>query len=154
KLIDNPYSGALYLAYKEALTLELLCVGVSSLLLPGASNGHNAAEYSDRELEALRVVRSLLTKHFAAPPTLEQLSRAAGISVRALTRSFKAVYGETVFDFSLRSRMEQALSLLHDRAWSVDRVSEAVGYSHPSSFATAFRRHFGIPPIEMRRLKA
>lgn len=155
KLIDNPYGGALYLAYKEALTFELLCAAVGSLgSLPDPATEGHTEEYSDRELEVLSAVRAVLMKQFDPPPTLGRLARAAGVSVRALTRGFKAVYGETVFDFSLRCRMEHASSLLHDRAWSVDRVSEAVGYSHPTSFATAFRRHFGIPPVQMRRLKA
>jgi transcriptional regulator GlxA family with amidase domain len=35
----------------------------------------------------------------------------------------------------------------------VDRVAEATGYSHPTSFATAFRRHFGLRPIDLKRLK-
>ncbi|MBL8265364.1 MAG: helix-turn-helix domain-containing protein, partial [Steroidobacter sp.] len=35
--------------------------------------------------------------------------------------------------------------------WSVDRASEAVGYSHPSTFATAFRRHFGMRPVDAKR---
>jgi AraC-like DNA-binding protein len=47
--------------------------------------------------------------------------------------------------------MQYALTLLRDRHWSVDRVSEATGYAHPTSFATAFRRHFGMRPIEVRR---
>ncbi|MBS0418011.1 MAG: helix-turn-helix domain-containing protein [Proteobacteria bacterium] len=46
--------------------------------------------------------------------------------------------------------MQHALHLLQDQQWSVDRVSGAVGYSHPTSFATAFRRRFGVRPIEVR----
>ncbi|WP_415922995.1 hypothetical protein [Steroidobacter sp.] len=33
----------------------------------------------------------------------------------------------------------------------MDRASEAVGYSHPSTFATAFRRHFGMRPVDAKR---
>jgi AraC-like DNA-binding protein len=72
----------------------------------------------------------------------------------ALTKGFKAVYGETILDFSLHCRMQHALALLRDRHWSVDRVSDAVGYSHSTSFATAFRRQFGVRPIDVRRLKS
>lgn len=151
KLIDNPYQGSLYLAYQEALTAELLCVAVGTLLSPPSQP---IVEYSDRELRALSIARTLLMKQFAPPPTLGQIARSAGLSVRSVTRGFRAVYGETMFDFGLRCRMERALRLLRDCAWSVDQVSEAVGYSHPTSFATAFRRHFGIQPVEMRRLKA
>ncbi len=71
----------------------------------------------------------------------------------ALTTGFKAVYGETIFDFSVRCRMQHAMTLLRDQHWSVDKVSEAVGYGHSTSFATAFRRYFGMRPIDVRRVK-
>ena len=151
RLLNNPYAGALYLAYKESLTFELLCVAVGNLLsMPDTP----IEEYSERELRALANAREVLTKQFAPPPTLTQLARSVGLSVKALTRGFKSIYGETIFDFSFRSRMEYALTLLRDRAWSIDRTSEAVGYAHPTSFAGAFRRQFGVAPIEMKRLKS
>jgi len=151
KLLDNPYTGALALTYTEALTLELLCVAVGNFCsLPD----HPSAEYSERELRSLGEARQLLMKQLAPAPTLRKIARSVGLAEKALTRGFKAVYGETVFDFSLRCRMQHALTLLRDQRWSVDRVSEATGYSHPTSFATAFRRHFGMRPLDMKRLKA
>jgi AraC-like DNA-binding protein len=87
-------------------------------------------------------------------PTLRKIARSVGLSERVLTRGFKTIYGETIFDFSLRCRMQYALTLLRDRRWSVDRASEAAGYSHPTSFTTAFRRHFGMRPVDVKILKA
>jgi AraC-like DNA-binding protein len=57
-------------------------------------------------------------------------------------------------DFSLRCRMRHALALMRDQNWSVAQVSEAVGYSHATSFTTAFRRHFGMRPSDVRRVKS
>jgi AraC-like DNA-binding protein len=102
-------------------------------------------------LRSLSAARQLLMRQFAPAPTLRKVARSVGLAEKALTRGFKAVYGETVFNFSLRCRMQYALTLLQDRKWSVDRASEAVGYSHPTSFATAFRRHFGLRPIDMKQ---
>ena len=150
KLIDNPYSGALYLTYVEALTLELLCAAVGNFWpLPDQPT----EEYSERELRALSAARQLLMEQLAPAPTLRKIARSVGLGEKALTHGFKTVYGETLFDFSLRCRMQHAMTLLRDRHWPVDRVSEAVGYSHPTSFATAFRRHFGMRPIDLKRLK-
>jgi AraC-like DNA-binding protein len=150
RLLENAYTGALALTYTEALALELLCVAVGNLC---SSPDLLSAQYSERELRGLRQAREILMKQLAPPPTLRALSRSVGLSEKALTRGFKAVYGETVFDFSLRCRMQHALTLLRDRRWSVDRVSEVVGYAHPTSFATAFRRHFGMRPIDVRPAK-
>lgn len=150
KLLDNPYTGALALTYVETLTLELLCLALGNFCsLPDRPS----EQYSQRELRCLSGARELLLKEFAPAPSLQKIARSVGLSEKALTRGFKAVYGETVADFSLRCRMQHALLLLRDQHWSVDRVSEAVGYSQPTSFATAFRRHFGMRPMDVKRSK-
>jgi AraC-like DNA-binding protein len=151
KLINNPFKGPLALVYTEALTLELLCaaVGGFSALPPSPTE-----EYTERELRCLQEARNVLMRQLALAPTIAKLARTVGMAETALTKGFKAVYGETFFDFSLRCRMQHALTLLRDQHWSVDKVSEAVGYSHSTSFATAFRRHFGLRPIDVRRVKS
>ena len=151
RLIENPYRGPLSLVYTEALTLELLCAAVGSFrTLTDAPR----EEYSERQLRCLQAARSALIQQFTPAPTIRTLARSVGMAAAGLTRGFKAVYGETIFEFSLRCRMQRALMLLRDHHCSVDRVSEAVGYSHPTSFATAFRKHFGVRPIDVKRVKA
>jgi AraC-like DNA-binding protein len=151
RLISNPYSGVLGLVYAEALTTQLLCAAIGSLC---ALTEAPDVEYSDRALRCLHAARELLMKQFSPAPTIRALARAVGMAETAITRDFKAVFGETVLDFSLRCRMQHALALLRDRRWPVARVGEAIGYTHPTSFATAFRRHFGMRPIDVRHVKA
>ncbi|MFL6601906.1 MAG: helix-turn-helix transcriptional regulator [Steroidobacteraceae bacterium] len=150
-LIHNRLDGKLSLLYTEALTLVLLCAAVRSFYsLPAAAN----SEYTERALRCLQAARTLLMRQLAPVPTIRQLARSIGMAETALTRGFKSVYGETIFEFSLRCRMQHALTLLRDHRCSVDKVSEAVGYSHPTSFATAFRRYFGMKPIQVRHIKS
>jgi AraC-like DNA-binding protein len=150
RLISNPYAGVLGLVYAEALTMQLLCAAVGRLC---ALSDEPDVEYSDRALRCLHAARELLMRQFAPPPTIRELARAVGMADTAITRDFKAVFGETVLDFSLRCRMQHALGLLRDKRWPVARVGEAIGYTHPTSFATAFRRHFGMRPIDVRHVK-
>jgi AraC-like DNA-binding protein len=150
KLVDNPYEGYLRLLYTEAVTLELLCAAVHgfSSLESGADE-----EYSDRDLRCLNAARDLLIKQLSPAPTIRQVSRAAGMNETALKHGFKAVFGETLFEFSVRCRMQHALTLLRERRMSVARIADSVGYSHQTSFATAFRRHFGMRPRDVRAVK-
>lgn len=147
KLLDNPFAGPISLLYAEALTLELLCAAVANFW---ALPDRPSEEYSEHQLRSLSAARELLMKQFAPAPTLRKIARSVGLAEKALTQGFKAVYGETLFDFSLKCRMQHALTLLRDRGWSVDRVSEAAGYAHPTSFTAAFRRHFGMRPVDMK----
>jgi AraC-like DNA-binding protein len=151
RLINNPFGGALSLIYTEALALELLCSAVGSFSL---LSGTSSEEYTERELRCLHMARNMLMRQFAPAPTIAALARAVGMSKSTLTQGFKAVFGETLFDFSLRCRMQHALTLMRDRSWSVAKVSEAAGYAHSTSFTTAFRRHFGMRPIDVRRAKS
>jgi AraC-like DNA-binding protein len=150
KLVDNRYNHALRLVYTEAITLELLCAAVHGF---GGLAQAPSEEYSERDLRCLNSARALLMKQLAPVPTIRQVARAAGMNETSLKHSFKAVFGETIFDFSLRCRMQHALTLLRERRLPVARIAEAVGYAHQTSFATAFRRHFGVSPRNVRPLK-
>lgn len=150
RLIDNPFTGALALVYTEALTLELLCLAVGSFR---SSSSVSSQELTERELQCLHKARGILMRQFAPPPTIAQLARSVGMAESPLMRSFRVVFGETLFDFSLRCRMQHALTLLRDDHQSVAVASEAAGYAHPTSFATAFRHYFGVRPIDVRRFR-
>jgi AraC-like DNA-binding protein len=151
RLVDKPHRGTLGLLYTEALTQELLCLAVASFdMLAQAPR----EEYSERDLRCLHTARAILMKQLASPPSIRELARAAGMNETSLKRGFKAVFGETMFDFSVRCRMQHALVLLRDKKMPVARVSEAVGYSHQTTFATAFKRHFGLSPKDVRPIRS
>jgi AraC family transcriptional regulator, transcriptional activator of the genes for pyochelin and ferripyochelin receptors len=151
RLINNPFTGTLALVYTEALALELLCCAVQSFAL---TPGGPAEEYTERELKCLHMARGILSRQLAPPPTITKLARTVGMAKSTLTKGFKAVFGETILDFSLGCRMRHAMALMRDQSCSVAKASEAVGYAHPTSFTTAFRRHFGMRPIDVRRVKS
>lgn len=148
RLVKNPHSGLVGLVYTEALTMELLCCAIA-----GFETISNMAveRYAPREVKCLERARALLMKQLAPVPTIRQVARAAGMNETRLKQSFKMVYGETIFDFSLRCRMRHALTLLRDKREPVARVAEATGYRHQTSFATAFGRYFGLRPKDIQR---
>jgi AraC-like DNA-binding protein len=148
KLINNKKSGPVSLVYVEAIALELLCEAVTQFDdVVAAVQAH----FSPRELKCLNAARDLLTRQLAPSPTIREVARSAGIAETSLKRDFKVAFGETVFDYSLRCRMQHALKLLRSERLPIIQVGRAVGYNHQSSFATAFRRHFGMRPKDVRR---
>ena len=150
KIINNPYSGVTELVYTEAITLELLCNAIESVR---CLSGDPTEQFNQREIRCLHSARELLTKQLQPAPTVRQVARAAGINETTLKRGFKAVFGETLIEFSVRCRMQHALTLIHDQEMPVAQVARAVGYRHQTSFATAFRRHFGLRPKDVRKGK-
>ena len=147
RLVGNPYTATYGLIYTEAITLELLCTALAGF--SALSNAPNE-EYTERDLRRLHAARSLLLKQLSPAPTIRQVARASGMNETSLKRGFKTVFGETIFAFSVRCRMQHALALLRERRLPVKQVAESVGYRHQTSFATAFRRHFGMRPKDIR----
>jgi AraC-like DNA-binding protein len=146
KLLNNPFEGALYVRYKEAVVQQLLCSAIGLCALPAAS----AHTYNERQLKALRTARTMLVERLSSPPTTRDIARSVGLPQKTLTAAFRTIYGETVYDFGLRCRMQHALKLLRDDGVTVDDTSSEVGYAHPTSFATAFFKYFGMRPREVK----
>lgn len=89
----------------------------------------------------------------------EPLSRAdmaafAGVSERHLDRLFSSVMKSRFSQEYLRIRLERAAVLLKQSPLAVSEIGYATGFSGPSQFTRAFRRHFGESPRALRDRKA
>lgn len=147
QLLDTPYTGSLALIHTAAVTLEVLCAAVAGL---DGILGRMSEAYSTLQLRRLHIARHMFLTQRSPTPTIREVARAAGMSETALKRGFRIVFGETLFDFSVRHRMREAFELLREGSLPVSRVADAVGYRHQASFASAFRKHFGLSPKNVR----
>jgi AraC-like DNA-binding protein len=151
ELVDSRYVGTLGLANTEAITTQLICAAVANI---DALSAMPNEQFTTRELRCFQAAHKLLVNQLADPPNIRDIARTVGLNETVLTHGFKAIYGETIFDFSVRCRMQRALTLLRERRITVAEVAPAVGYHHATSFATAFRRHFGLRPKDVRPSRA
>ena len=85
-----------------------------------------------------------------ATPTLSELAALCKLSVRQLTRGFRASRGCTITDYIARSRIEAAKRLLATDD-SIKAIAFSLGFTSPSSFAFAFRRATGSTPRQFRQ---
>lgn len=104
---------------------------------------------SDTETR-VRDAAAALARRLDETPSLEALSREAGLSETTLKRGFRQVLGSTVFAHLRTLRMERARALLQSGEATVIEAATLVGYSNPSNFASAFRRQFGLNPKEFQ----
>ncbi|TVZ57066.1 AraC family transcriptional regulator [Lutibacter sp. Hel_I_33_5] len=83
---------------------------------------------------------------------LYEVSKKAFFSPYHFHRLFSAVTGETVNNFIVRKRIEKAASfLLHQKEKTVTEISEEVGFSSISSFSKAFKKFYGISPVNFKK---
>lgn len=83
-------------------------------------------------------------------PTLAELADLCKLSIRQLTRGFRASRGCSIGDYVAQSRLEQAKRLLTTEH-SVKAIAYSLGFASPSGFCYAFRRALGETPRQFRQ---
>jgi AraC family transcriptional regulator len=78
-------------------------------------------------------------------PSLAELAGLCNMSVRQLTRAFRASRGCSIGDYVAAARIDHAKRLLVSEQ-SIKAVAYALGFGSPSSFAFAFRKATGLTP--------
>ena len=149
RMVRSSYDGRMHLVHLEAKALELFCQILRAFDRLSEAFGE---QYSERDLDRLHRAREILASRFAPVPTIRSVSRELGINESKLKRGFKTLFGKTVFEYGHDCRMQHALQLLRDRHLRIGLVAEAAGYMHQTTFASAFKQHFGYRPKEIRRL--
>lgn len=84
--------------------------------------------------------------HLGRDLSLAELAQVAALSPFHLARVFKRASGETLHQYVLHRRLEEAMRLLQAGGGSVTEVAHAVGFSDHSHFARRFKRRFGVSP--------
>jgi AraC family transcriptional regulator len=97
----------------------------------------------------LRIIDERLNEVREAP-TLTELAALCNLSVRQLTRGFRASRGRSIGDHVAQCRLDHAKRLLATEQ-SVKAISYSLGFASPSSFSFAFRQAIGETPRQFRQ---
>jgi AraC-like DNA-binding protein len=92
-----------------------------------------------------------IREHLGERLTVEDLSDKAGLSPRQLHRKFREVFGLSVQDFLIKSRIQAASdAMLHSDA-TIAQIATDFGFCDQSAFTQLFRKHTGLTPLKFRR---
>ena len=123
----------------QSRALELIAVAMEAVAdTPRAS-------LRSRDLVRAQAVKDLIEQDLSQSFRLYELARQNAVDVRLMTAAFRRVCGESIGQYIQRRRMEEAARLVSEGA-SVKSAATKLGYT-PNALSTAFRRHFGHPPI-------
>lgn len=81
---------------------------------------------------------------------LETLSAQFFMNRDKMQKLFKQVYGETIFAFYRRIKLEEAFALLKED-YTISDISRKIGYKNEKSFRTAFKKQYGILPSQIKK---
>lgn len=97
---------------------------------------------------SLRLIDERL-QEIPTAPTLDELALLCGLSVRQLTRRFRASQGCSIGQYVANSRIDHAKRLLAG-GQSIKTIAHTLSFASASSFCFAFRRATGMTPGEFR----
>ena len=108
---------------------------------------------TDDEVKRLIQVEQLLVNDFSeAPPTIDEFARIVTMSSTKLKKSFKGIYGNSIYAYYQKVRMQKAKELLQSGKYNVNETAQAIGYHNTSNFIVAFKKQFAISPGELAAL--
>ncbi|HEY1793560.1 MAG TPA: AraC family transcriptional regulator [Opitutaceae bacterium] len=105
----------------------------------------SAAERVAQSISALRC-------DWLRPHRLEELSKAANVSIAHYSSLFRLQTGFSPIDFLIRLRIGHACRLLDTTSLLIGEVGERAGYQDPYYFTRCFRRVMGCSPRSYRKV--
>lgn len=98
----------------------------------------------------VRRLQELLDSGAADALDMAAIARTMGCNAGTLQQQFRAVCGQTIFDYLRQCRLQRAADALQHQGASVAQAAEIAGYGSQANFSTAFRRRYGVPPKHYR----
>src|SRR6204780_1922313 len=126
--------------------IGVFCDTMSMESVVGGKTQANS-EYAQRINRVIDYLRGNLDRQVK----LEELAKVACFSEFHFHRIFRAVSGETLYNFTNRLRLEKAARLLRYSGQSLTDTALACGFSSSATFSRAFRSGYGTSPRQFRK---
>lgn len=141
------YCGKLKKLYLESKVIELLLLQTKDIQLEPTSTG---TKLHPLDIEAIYFVRQMLEQNLQENNSIAQLALSAGINQTKLKQGFKELFGDTVFGYLTKIRMQKAEELLLQGKLPVAEIASLVGYQHAQHFTVAFKKNMGYLPSQVK----
>lgn len=99
-------------------------------------------------------VASYIQRHMSEPISVETMAKELYMSRAHLSRRFRVESGETLTDFILKEKTEEAKRLLRYSDKSLTAIGMYLGFSSQSHFSRVFRRYASLTPGDYRQKHA
>lgn len=96
----------------------------------------------------IKVEKTLVEDFSRLPPTIEQFSKMISMSSTMLKKSFKTMYGDSIYSYYQKQRLQKANELLLSGKFNVKQTAGAVGYNNVSNFTSAYKKMYKKAPGE------
>lgn len=148
ELYDFPASFAVI--QMKIYTLALFSVLQNLEAIP---NSQACTFFTESQVNIAKKVENIITSDLRQHHPAWELAEYFSISETSLKNYFRGVYGQNISVYLREMRMNKAGELLASTRLSVAEIAAQVGYLNQSKFASVFKKHFGVSPLEYRRTR-
>jgi len=135
----------------HGLMLRLLSVHQRTLAEVNHAPGSRPATRAEL-YRRLHIARDYIAASYPQPIRLQEVAAVACLSPNHLLRSFKALFGQSPYQYLIDERMRQARWLLAHTDHPITDICFAVGYASLGSFSWLFTQRCGLSPQAFRLL--
>lgn len=107
-----------------------------------------------RTMQPLSLIHSTvdyIRQHHHERLTVEELARQADLSPRQLHRKFREVFGLSVQEFLVKTRIQAASDALIHSDQTLAQIAADFAFCDQSAFTQLFRKHTGLTPLRFRQ---
>lgn len=117
-------------------------------------NTHIVPESNSRKNTTfvLQEVENAIMENLRDMPSIDKLSRIAGMNRIKLQKMFFDRYGLTIYQYYQQKRFSYAKKLIEDKGYSVSETAYEIGYKHLGHFTNEFKKINGIRPSEIKKV--
>lgn len=98
----------------------------------------------DRALKAKKIILENLSTKLV----LANLAKQLGTNRVTLQKEFQSLFGISVYQFYLNSRLKKAKELLESGKYNVTEVSSNLGYPNSAQLSKSFTKRYGDNPVD------
>ena len=95
-------------------------------------------------------VKNYFCDNYATKINITEVASLAGMSPSTLRRKFQHWFGISPLKYLCTMRLEQAITLLHDKRKSIKEIGYLCGFNSALYFTESFKEHWGCSPRQYR----
>lgn len=146
-ILSCPYDHTLRKMYFENKVNDLLFELLATTFKKESEFPQENQSETEAIFKARQIVIEDITKHYS----IKELAGLVNLNQLKLKKGFKQTFGTGIFEYLLNARMEKAYELILETGKPIKEIASETGFEYVANFITAFRKHFGQTPGDLRR---
>lgn len=104
-----------------------------------------------REDQLFDKALSLIQEHLSEPISVEEIASRLGTNKEKLTTIFRARVGISLAEYAMDIRLNLSKQYVAETEMQIQQIAVLAGYRNAGDFSRAFRRRFGVTPLNFRQ---